>query len=51
MYTQLCKDWLLHLKGGCTREKQWLVQMDFWLLYDENLTSQGDAVTEMIITA
>lgn len=46
-----CRDWLLHLKGGYTTENPWLVQMDFRLLYDESLTSRGDAVTEIIITA
>lgn len=51
MYTRLYRDWLLHLKGGYTTENPWLVQMDFWLLYDESLTSRGDAVTEIIITA
>ena len=51
MYTQLYKDWLLPLKCGYTTEKQCLVQMDFWLLYDEDLTSRGDAVIEIIITA
>ena len=42
MYTRLYKDWLLPLKGGYTTEKQCLVQMDFWPLYDEDLTSRGD---------